>query len=147
MYTVTIESDQPVVAGVRVSTAVGDGGNQTDVTTQAPPSDLAWYVSSPALTGDTLVSVASGPDPQLALSNPTKADATVVLKAQGGAADVTVKVPAGGAAAVGVREGITYLLTGATGLHAAVSYAGDAQLAAYPITSARPVSGPIVIRP
>ncbi|MBW8873090.1 MAG: hypothetical protein JF618_13355 [Leifsonia sp.] len=146
-YTVTIESDQPVVAGVRVSTAVGDGGDQGDAAPQAPPSDLAWYASSPALTGDTLVSIAPGPDPQLELTNPTKAEVTVVAKAQGGGDDITIKVPGNGAASVAVKEGLTYLLTAATGLHAAVSYAGDAQLAAYPVTSSRPVSGPIVIRP
>jgi hypothetical protein len=146
LYTVTVESDQPVIAGVRVSTAGESTDDTGDAPAQAPPSDLAWYAASPALTGDALVSVAPGPDPLLAVANPTDAEVSLVLDAQGGD-DITLVIPAGGTASTSVKAGTGYLLTGATGLHVAVSYAGKAQLAGYPISSARPVSGPIVIRP
>ena len=45
------------------------------------------------------------------------------------------------------RRGHELRARGAGGLFAAVSYAADDAMAAYPVTSARPVSGPIVIRP
>lgn len=146
LYTVKIDSDQPVVAGVRVSTAIDAGDSTDDAPAQAPPSDLAWYAPAPTLTGDTLVTIAPGPDPQLAMVNPTEAEVQVVFAAQGGT-DITLVIPAGGSAAAPVVAGTTYLLQGAAGLHAAVSYAGDARLAAYTLSSPRPVSGPITIRP
>ena len=151
MYSVVIDSDQPVVAGVRVSTAVDPaGGNPAAATssdTTAPPSDFAWFGASPALSGDTAVSIAAGPSPMLSAMNPTKAAVTLTLDAQDGGSDLSLAVPAGGSASVAVAPGVTYLLKGATGLVAAVSYAGNARLAHYGISSSGPVSGPIVIHP
>ncbi|MCU1418113.1 MAG: hypothetical protein JWP32_2287, partial [Schumannella sp.] len=144
-YTVTMTADQPFVAGVRTSAAADIGPIETQDAIQAPASDLAWYSGSSPLAGDALVVVANGPDPELAAVNPTTADVSLVLDAQDGA-DITLVVPAGGAATTPVTEGVSYLLTGAKGLFAAVSYAADDSLGAYPVTSARPVSGPIVIR-
>jgi hypothetical protein len=46
-----------------------------------------------------------------------------------------------------VVAGTTYLLREPDGLLAAISYAADDRMAAYPISGARPVSGPILIRP
>jgi len=60
---------------------------------------------------------------------------------------VQVTVPAGGAASVPLAAGTVYLLRDAAGLFAAVSYAADDRMAAYPVLVARPVSGPILIRP
>ena len=48
---------------------------------------------------------------------------------------------------IAVKPDTVYLLKNAKALVAAVSYAGDAQLAHYGVSSAGPVSGPIVIRP
>lgn len=144
-YSVVITSDQPVVAGVRVSTAVdapGDVGAASD--SSAPSSDFAWYASAPELTDDTAVSVAAGPSPILSAVNPGKTAITLHLVQ--GVTDVTLAVPAGGSASISVAPG-SYLLRGGRGLVAAISYAGSAELASYPITSARPVSGPIVIHP
>ena len=98
------------------------------------------------LTDDTLVTIAPGPDPTLAAVNPTGAEIALVLEAQGGA-DITLVVPAGGAASTPVVAGTTYLLREPAGLYAAVSYAADDRMAGYPVSSARPVSGPILIRP
>ena len=53
----------------------------------------------------------------------------------------------GGSASIAVQPSTVYLLKDVTGLMAAVSYAGDAQLAHYSVSSAGPVSGSIVIRP
>jgi hypothetical protein len=139
-------ADQPIVGGVRVSAAADIGAIETEGPVTAPVSDLAWYSAAPALTGDTLISVAPGPTPTLAAVNPTSADVSLVLDAQGGA-DITLVVPAGGAASTPVVAGTAYLLTGAEGLFAAVTYAADDRMAGYPISSPRPVSGSILIRP
>jgi hypothetical protein len=150
MYSVVIDANQPVVAGVRVSTAVDPfAGNPTATNsdTSAPRSDFAWFEPSPTLRGDTAVSIASGPAPMLSAMNPTTATITLTLDAQGGAQSLSLVVPPGSSASIGVAPGTTYLLKNATGLIAAVSYAGDARLAHYGVASAGPVSGPIVIRP
>jgi hypothetical protein len=146
VYTVTIASDRPVVAGVRVSAAADIGAVETDGIVPAPPSDLAWYAASPELGDLALVTVPPGPAPILAVANPTDAEAGVVLKSLGGE-EVTLVVPPGGTATTPLVEGITYELQGASGLYAAVSYAADDRMAGFPVTIARPVSGPIVIRP
>ena len=146
LYTVTMSADQPIVGGVRVSAAADIGEVETEGPVEAPVSDLAWYAASPALTGDTLVTIAPGPEPTLSAVNPTSAEITMVLEAVDGA-DITLVVPAGGAASTPVEPGTAYLLQDAVGLYAAVSYAADDRMAGYPISSARPVSGAILIRP
>jgi hypothetical protein len=150
-YTVVLNSDQPIVGGARVSTVSAAGGsagtgagNVSD--TSAPPSDFAWYASAPALTGDTAVSIAPGAAPELAATNTGSTSIALVLTAQGGA-DLSLTVPAGASATIPVVPGMTYLLTGARGLVVAVSYAGNALIAAYPVSSPRPVSGPITVHP
>lgn len=145
VYTVTMTAEKPFVGGVRTTAAKDIGELSADTISAAPPSDFAWYSAAPRLTGDALFVVAPGPDAVLAVMNPTSADVTLTLTAQG-ADDVTLKVPAGGSASVPVSEN-TYVLKNAKGMHATVTYAADDALGAYPVTSARPVSGPIVIRP
>jgi hypothetical protein len=150
MYTVVIDADQPVVAGVRVSTAEDPsthGGAAATSDTSAPPSDFAWFEPSPVLTGDTAVAIADGPAPMLSVVNPTKASVTLTLEPRSAAAPLSLTVAAGGSASIAVDPDTVYLLKNATGLVAAVSYAGDAQLAHYGVASAGPVSGAIVIRP
>ncbi|HEY4226669.1 MAG TPA: DUF5719 family protein [Pseudolysinimonas sp.] len=149
-YSVVIDADQPVVAGVRISTAVdpaaGDPAAAAQSDTTAPPSDFAWFAPASPLTGDTAVTIAPGPAPMLSATNPTKASITMTLEAQDGP-DLSLVVPAGGSASLAVSAGSTYLLKGATGLLAAISFAGAAELAHYTIASAGPVSGPIVVHP
>jgi hypothetical protein len=146
VYTVTMSSGLPIVAGVRVSAAADIGAVETEGIIPAPASDLAWYTASPQLAGDALVTVPPGPDPLLAAVNPTDADVQLVLDAQGGA-DLTIVVPAGGTATTPIVAGTSYVLHDADGLHVAVSYSADDRMAAFPVTVARPVSGSIVVRP
>jgi len=150
IYTVVIDADQPVVAGVRVSTAEDPsthGGAAVTSDTTAPPSDFAWFEPSPVLNGDTAVAIAAGPAPMVSIVNPTKASVTVSLDAQSGGTSLSLTIAAGGSASIAVTPDTVYLLKNAAGLVAAVSYAGGAQLAHYGVSSAGPVSGPIVIRP
>ena len=140
-YSVVVDSDQPVVAAVRLSTSVDPGANGS-----APASDFAWYAAAPALQGATMVTVATGPDPRIGFVNPGAAAVTVTLQAVGGS-DATLAVPPHGTASMPVGAGSSYTVSGADGLSAAVTYAGDAALSSYPIASPRPVSAPIVIHP
>jgi hypothetical protein len=78
--------------------------------------------------------------------NPGKTDITVVLDA-GTGSPLSLKVPAGAAASIPVVPGASYLLRGAAGLNASISFAGDAQLAAYPVASPRPLASPITVHP
>lgn len=147
IYTVTIESDVPLVGAVRVSTAVDSGVDPApDAILEAPPSDVAWFVPAPRLGGDLLVTVARGPDPVLSATNPTDEDVTLVLEGQG-TPDLELLVPAGASASVPAESGESYLLRGVAGLAVAVGFAADGELAGYVIAPARPVAGPIVVHP
>jgi hypothetical protein len=139
-YSVRVESDAPVVAAARVSTA-----SAPDADGAAPASDFAWDAAAPALDGPALVTIAAGPDPRVAVAGPKAG--TVTLRGVGGAADVRVEVPAGGQASAPVVAGASYEIRGGDGYAVSVGYAGSAQLASYLVVSPRPVSGPIVIRP
>lgn len=138
-YTVTITSDQPVVAAARISTAGSAPAGS------APPSDFAWDVAAPELSGPTLVTIAPGDDPRVAFSSATAG--AVTLHGLDGAADVHLAVPAGGQASAPVAAGASYVIDGADGMTASVGYAGAVALGGYPITSPRPVSGPLVVHP
>jgi hypothetical protein len=149
-YTVFVDADVPVVAAVRASTAVDLGEEaaaEPDAVLNAPPSDLAWFGAAPALTGDVVAVVPEGPAPLMSLVNPTTDDVTVDLASRTGGADpITVTVPAGGATTVAVEPG-SYLVSGAEGLSVSVSYADAGMLAAFVISPARPVAGPVVVHP
>jgi hypothetical protein len=146
-YTVVVSSDVPVVAAVRVSTAVDTGVDpEPDAVLDPPASDFAWFVAAVPLDGDTLMTAAPGPDPILSARNTTGSDITIWLDAQGGA-DLELLVPAGASASIPIDPGVSYLLRGAAGLAVAVSLAGPGELAGYVIWPSLPVAGPIVIHP
>ncbi|HWH26746.1 MAG TPA: DUF5719 family protein [Pseudolysinimonas sp.] len=146
LYTVTVTSDVPVVAGVRTTTATDVGDSPEGEPEAAPASDFAWYPAVAPLDGDTLIAVAPGPDPKFAVTNPTKEAMTVVLTSRSGN-EVSIAVAAGATSSAPVEAGQTYRVTDASGAVAAISYAGTAQLAGYPVTSPRPFSAPLVVRP
>jgi hypothetical protein len=150
LYTVTVEADQPVVAGVRVSTVQEPATPVAQLSPFAPPlpptTDFAWLSAAPAMRGDTLFTVAPGADPRVTVVNSSSADLEVLLDADGGA-DVSLVVPAHGSASAAIEPGLSYLLAGSKDLRAAVTYAAVGRLGGYPIVSSRPGSGPIVIRP
>lgn len=146
VYTVTMSADQRIVGGVRTSAAADIGPIETEGVVQGPVSDLAWYSAAAPLEGDTLMTVAPGPSPRLAAVNPGAEEVALALYADGGE-DLTLVVPAGGAASIPVAPGTAYTLSQGAGLHVAVSYASDDRMGAYPVSPSRPVSGPIVIRP
>jgi len=150
VYTVFVDADVPVVAAVRTSTAVdvGEGAAaEPDALFNAPPSDLAWFGAAPALTGTVVVVVPDGPAPLMSFVNPTADDAQIELASRAGGVDpVMVTVPAGGGTTVAVDPG-SYLVSGSEGLSLSVSYADAGLLAAFVVSPARPVAGPVVVHP
>ncbi len=112
-----------------------------------PPSDLAWFGAAPALTGAVVVVVPDGPAPMMSFVNPTDVDAEIELASRAGGVDaVAVTVPAGGSTTVPVEAG-SYLVSGSEGLSIAVSFADAGMLAAFVVSPARPVAGPVVVHP
>lgn len=146
-YTVFVDADVPVVAAVRASTAVDSGVDPApDAVLDAPPSDLAWFSAAPALEDSTFFVVAAGPSPLLTLANRTTADVEVDLVESRSGEGTTVTVPAGGSVSLPMSRG-AYVLAGATGLAAAVTFAAPGALAAYVLAPDRPVAGPLVVHP
>jgi hypothetical protein len=148
VYTVFVDAEIPVVAGVRASTAVDSGVEpEPDAILDAPDSDLAWFASAPVLDGETLVVVPEGPSPLVSIVNPTRGDVEAELVPLGsGAAPIPVTIPAGGAVSIAVDPG-GYVLSGAQELSIAVSFAAPGALASFVVSPARPVAGPLVVHP
>jgi hypothetical protein len=134
-YTVTIASDQPLVGAARISTVSTTG-----------QSDFAWFASASDISSPALVSVARGPSPVLHLANPTAKNVTVTI-ARPGQSSAKIKVPAHRSVDYPAVSGKNYTLTGFDVLTATVSYLGDAQLAAFPVSPSAPASQPIAIYP
>lgn len=139
-YTVRIEADAPVVAAARAT--VGGTEGQTDA---AAPSDLAWTVATAPLLESAVIAVPEGPSPVLHLVNPGGSDAEVTLAVNG--SERTVSVPAAGAASVTLQSGASVSLSGAAGLHATVSFAGDDELASFGVQPPGPLDSPITVYP
>jgi hypothetical protein len=147
VYTVFVDADQPIVAGVRASTAVDSGQDAgPDQVLSAPPSDVAWFSAAPALDDSGLVVVPAGPNPVLTIANPTTTDIEVSLTPAGGGESEVVGVPAGGSVAIPVAAG-GYRLDAAAGVSVGVSFAASGALASFVVSPARPVAGSIVVHP
>jgi hypothetical protein len=145
-YTVTLASDQPVVAGVRTSTipppaSDGEGGLEPG------HADLAWASAAPTLRGDVGIGVADGPAPVLVVAATDGTARRLTLTPLGGGADIEVAVPAVGSVAVAVERDTGYVLRGAGGVAAAVSFAAAGELAAYPVRVPRAADSSLVVRP
>lgn len=126
-YTVSIESDAPVVAAVRVTSAVGQS------------TDFAWAAAAAPLQDRAQVTVAPGPSPLLHLANPTGSEAVVTVGAE------QVTVPAGGATAVPVTSGATLELSGFERLFAAVTFTEGGAIAHYTVHPPGVASGPVTV--
>ncbi|MCL2794573.1 MAG: DUF5719 family protein [Microbacteriaceae bacterium] len=116
-YTVTVDSDVPVVAAVGTSTTAAGKG-----------TDFTWYAAARSLTGPTAIPVADGPGRTLHLVNTSGSDILVKFT---GASTLSVKVPAGGAASQPIGASGVLTTDDAQGLFASVSYAGAGQLSSY----------------
>ncbi|WP_438855318.1 DUF5719 family protein [Agromyces sp. M3QZ16-3] len=136
-YTVVVDADAPVVAAAR-STLLGDGEDPI-------LADLAWSVATGALLERAAVAIPDGPGPTLRLANPDGEAVTATVTIGGG--ERTVPIPAGGAASVVVQGGDRVILDGVEGLHAAVTFEGDAAIAAIPVAPPGPLDSPVRVFP
>ena len=116
-YTITVDSDVPVVAAVSTTTVAADKG-----------TDFTWYAAARTLTGAAAIPFADGPGRALHLVNPTSAPVTVKFS---GVSALTVTIPAGGAVTRPVGFSGVLTTKDAQGVLAAVSYAGPGQLSSY----------------
>jgi hypothetical protein len=154
-YTVIITSRVPVVASVRVSTAVGAGSapaGDTSATPSTAPTtskpavagdtDFAWITPATLLTSSVLVPIASGMTAEVHLENPTASAETITLHAISGV-DITKTVGAHKAVSIPVVAGHTYRLTGFRQLYASVSGVGAARVTSYGVSPLARGEGPI----
>lgn len=158
-YSVQIESDEPVVAAARTTSAVIASGGGISAT------DFAWFTASPALTEDTQFTVASGLDAVLNVVNPGDTDVVVSLVAAGdtvadGSADASANdeaaddqaaneytIEAGATLRVPVPNGETLTLVHSSRVFVSVTQAGDGFLSAYSIDPQTPGSSPLTVFP
>lgn len=141
-WTMSVSSDQPLVAAVRTSTVTLESAAvpptpDAQVVAPTPESivatDFAWFVGAPALTTDSLVSVAAGPSPILHLANGGSSDARVTVEATKGAG-TTVTVPAGESLAVPVAGDASYRVSGFETMRISVSYQDEGALASFVVS-------------
>ena len=136
-YTVVVEADAPVVAAVR-TTVLGDGEDPI-------VADLSWSAATAPLLERATIAVPQGPGPALHLANPGDEEAAVEVVIGGVQRQVTV--PAGGAASVDLEPDARVVLDGVEGLHASVSFAGDARLSSMPVAPPGPLDAPVRVYP
>lgn len=135
-YTIAVSAGAAVLAGAWQSTGVDEG------------SDFAWYSAAPPVAGPSLFATPPGPEPVLALANPTDAAITVAVDAVDGSFTNTVTVPAGGSESVSLTSGTVYLLVaGGGGIRAGVSQSGDGALAGFPVWPSDAAARQITVYP
>ena len=131
-YTIVVTTEAPAVAAIRTSAVTLAAAASAGAEPTVAATDLAWFVGAPELRDRALVSTAPGPQPMVHLVNTGTAEAVVTLEpTSGGGAGNTVTIAAGGAVAVPVTDGRSYLLSGFDSLRASVSYQGDGRLAGF----------------
>jgi hypothetical protein len=138
-YTVQIESDVPIVAAARTTSALLVAGTVT-------ATDFAWFAASPALDDDTQFTVAAGLDATLNIVNPGELAVTVTLTSAATAAEEFTIAP-GATVRVPVSNGTTYTLGHTTPVHVSVTQAQDGFIAAYAVDPQTLGSSPLRVFP
>jgi hypothetical protein len=131
-YSITVTSSEPVVAAAHTASLRSDR------------SDFAWFVSTVPLDDTATVSVVNGPSPALHLVNASGEERTVVVAWNGG--ERSVIVPAGGSTVQRIESRRTYVLSDVAGMHAAITYIGDAGIASFAVAPPSAASDPVVVR-
>lgn len=134
-YTMSIESDNPVLAGVRQQDAAG------------PQNDFAWVMPAPELEDEVFVAVPSGPSPRVVLVNSEDADAIVQIAPATGGDTIEVTVPAGSSASVDVKPRTVYSMSASASVHASVTMSAAGALAVWPVWPAAGAQQSITVYP
>lgn len=138
-YSLSIESDMPLVASARTTSAALEAGTIT-------ATDFAWFAASPALKDDTQFTVAAGLDATLNIVNPSAVAAGITLTSAAGLVE-EFTIEAEGIVTVSVENGTTYTLGHSEPVHASVTQAQNGFIAAYAIAPQTPGSSPLKVFP
>lgn len=122
-YTVVVEAETPILAAGRVAPLDG--------------SEFAWLSASPELQGKTMVAIAQGPNPKLALANPSDEERTLTVNG------AEVRVRPRTTVYMDEPAGASITLDQADGIYAAVYYSGSGELSAAPVLLGNPDATPI----
>ncbi|NQX11146.1 hypothetical protein HQQ80_05870 [Microbacteriaceae bacterium VKM Ac-2855] len=129
-YTISLSSDQPIVAGAR-STSSGEAG-----------TDFAWFVSTNAVTGQFGVANTGERSSVLHVLNAGQDSASIVVNV--GGEDRTLAV--GPTTAVTIDLGVApAIVTSDQPVYASVSIADAGRIASYPVVPQSPLASPITI--
>lgn len=134
-YTVEVDADAPVVAGVRLQDGFG------------ADSDFAWVTPAPQIDTEVAFAVPAGPGPQLQVANTSDEETTVTLTTIDGDAPQEIVIPAGKTRSVDVRADRTYLLRPDGAVHAAVTLTAPGALAVLPVPPSAGVERSITVYP
>lgn len=138
-YSLNIDSDVPIVASARTTSAALVAGAVT-------ATDFAWFVASPKLDKDTQFTVAAGLEAKLTVANAgTTAVDVVVTPADGVTQEFTIEPKS--TLETPVSNGITYTLGLSAPVHASVTQAQNGFVAAYAIDPQTPGSSPLNVYP
>ncbi|WP_425840739.1 DUF5719 family protein [Microbacterium sp. PA5] len=133
-YRVEVTAEHPVVTALWTTSGFGEG------------TDFAWHTAPSVISVPSLVAVAVGPSPFLALSNEGEEESRVTLSGPAGESDIVV--PAGGAVRTRVQDAAVYQLTPQGGaIRANVTYRGSGALAGYDVIPADAAAEPVVVFP
>lgn len=132
VYTVRLNSDQPLVAAARTSV------------TGTTNRDFGWFVASQALASNFALSIAPGPSPTLHLHNVEATDTTVTISGEGGAS-TELAIAARQSAFVALTGNARYTVTNGSEVVASVSYSGDGVLSSFAINPPGPLATPITV--
>jgi len=136
VYRVEVAAEEPVVTAVWTTTGFGEG------------DDFSWHTAPSVISVPSLVAVAAGPSPVLAISNEGEDEAVVTLSGVSGEAVSDVRVAPGTTARVPVEDASVYRLRADGGVvRANVTYRGPGALAGYDVLPADAAAEPVVVYP
>jgi hypothetical protein len=133
-YTVTVDTDQPVVAAARASVASSEKPSPNS-------TDLAWFAVPATIAVPTALAVPAGPGARIHVANDGDTAVTVDLASAG-----TLSVPAHGSASLGLRAG-AHSMSASGPVSATVTFASTSQLAALTVQPRAADADPVTVWP
>lgn len=134
-YTVEVEADVPLIAGIRQQDGFGRN------------SDFAWVTPAPEVDSDVVFAVPAGPGPRLQLANTSEQDVTVTVESLDGGQPQEVVVPAGETRGIDVKARTSYRMLTTGAVHAAVTLTAPGALAVLPVQASGGVEKAITVYP
>lgn len=140
-YSIELQSDAPIAAGIRASTAVPLSGSDA---LESPVSDLAWFAPAPLIGSRTLFAAPTVPS-RLHVENPGDSAVSLTLRGQG-TADLSLQVAAGASASVDLAASGVYRVDPSSPVRMAVVSQVSGGIGSYPVSPPPAASSPIVMR-